>query len=491
MNCKKCQAELEENVTLCPECGFDNTQEPTEEIVPEAEVELTEAVEAEAAEEVLKDTAEDAEAPAEEEKPKENKLTPGKITLLVVLAIAAIAVVIALILGGTSGDADATDPTGEAVATIPADGNPDDVTCKGSYTVSDEEIVAAHDDVVATMGDAKLTNGELQIYYWMGFYDFLEAYGSYASMFGLDYTQPLDTQLSTDGTMTWQQYLLDSAIASWQNYAGMSLMAQQEGFELDQEYRDYLDSLPESLEQTALSAGFASAEEMIQADMGPGATMEDYTKYLESYYLGYMYYSTKMDAIELTDAEVEAYFEEHSEEYAANGLEKNEDKYVDVRHILIMPKGGTTDSNGTTTYSEEEWEECRSEAQGLLDQWLAGDMTEDSFAQMAATYSEDTGSVSNGGLYSDVTVGQMVEPFENWCFDASRQVGDYGLVQTPYGYHVMYFVNSDLIWYETAWNDLMVEKGNEILTGAQEKFPVSIDFSAIKLGLVDMNSVSG
>ena len=43
-----------------------------------------------------------------------------------------------------------TVPT-EPVPTVPADGNPNDVTCKGSYTVSDDEILAAKYTVVATM----------------------------------------------------------------------------------------------------------------------------------------------------------------------------------------------------------------------------------------------------------------------------------------------------------------------------------------------------
>jgi hypothetical protein len=28
---------------------------------------------------------------------------------------------------------------------------------------------------------------------------------------------------------------------------------------------------------------------------------------------------------------------------------------------------------------------------------------------------------------------------KEWCFDENRQYGDYGLVQTSYGYHVMYY----------------------------------------------------
>ena len=38
-----------------------------------------------------------------------------------------------------------------------------------------------------------------------------------------------------------------------------------------------------------------------------------------------------------------------------------------------------------------------------------------------------------------VSLGQMVEPFEDWCF-AEHQIGDVGFVETQYGYHVIYFV---------------------------------------------------
>ncbi len=82
--------------------------------------------------------------------------------------------------------------------------------------------------------------------------------------------------------------------------------------------------------------------------------------------------------------------------------------------------------------------------------------TEDHFAELAEEYSDDTGSVgenssnTSGGLYTDITKGQMVAPFENWVYDSSRQPGDVGLVQTNYGWHVMYFVSSH---DEPAWKE--------------------------------------
>ena len=124
-------------------------------------------------------------------------------------------------------------------------------------------------------------------------------------------------------------------------------------------------------------------------------------------------------------------------------VSKNTLATVDARHILIMPKGGTKSEDGTTvTYSDAEWEACRVEAQKLLDQYLAGEKTEAAFGELANAHSEDqNGKVTNGGLYSDIYLGQMVQPFQEWIFDSSRQYGDTGLVKTQYGYHVMYFVS--------------------------------------------------
>ena len=34
----------------------------------------------------------------------------------------------------------------------------------------------------------------------------------------------------------------------------------------------------------------------------------------------------------------------------------------------------------------------------------------------------------------------MVKNFEDWCFDSSRSVGDTGIIETEYGYYVMYFI---------------------------------------------------
>ena len=367
-------------------------------------------------------------------------------------------------------------------ATVPADGEAHDVTCKGTYTAADDQVLASADTVVATVGDRTLTNGELQVYYWMQVIDFLNQYYGYASMFGLDLAQPLDTQLCMDGSMTWQQHFLNAALTNWQNYQVMCIEADAADFVQDQYYVDYLEDLPLSLEETALTLGYESASAMLQADMGVGATLENYLAYLSDYYNGYMFYGSTLEALELTDAEIEAYFDEHAAEYEANGLEKTDERYVDVRHILIAP----TSATGESTYTDEEWAAAEAKANDILNEWLTKNPDEDGFSVLAQAYSVDTGSASNGGLYQNVYVGQMVPEFNDWCFDETRQYGDYGIVKTSYGYHIMYFVQSNLVWKLTAQQDMLVEWGNNFLQEAMDKNPTEIDYSAIALAYVDL-----
>ena len=141
-----------------------------------------------------------------------------------------------------------------------------------------------------------------------------------------------------------------------------------------------------------------------------------------------------------------------------------------VRHILVSFEGGTKDSNGNVTYSDAEKAAAKTAAEKLLQEWKDGAMTEESFAELAKKNSTDTGSKANGGLYEDIYPDQMVTAFNDWCFDEERQVGDTGLVETNYGYHVMFFVgNSETLFRDymitnahrssdlTAWQDALVE----------------------------------
>ena len=133
-----------------------------------------------------------------------------------------------------------------------------------------------------------------------------------------------------------------------------------------------------------------------------------------------------------------------------NGMNENKTNLVNVRHILVGFQGEAQEDG---TYSDEVKEAARASAEEILSQWQTGEATEMSFATLANEKSTDTGSNANGGLYEDVYPGQMVTAFNDWCFDEARQPGDTGIVETNYGYHVMYFVSTS----QQTYRDFQIE----------------------------------
>lgn len=117
----------------------------------------------------------------------------------------------------------------------------------------------------------------------------------------------------------------------------------------------------------------------------------------------------------------------------------HQEQTVTARHILFQTK----DQSSGNALSEEEIAKKKTQAEDVLKKFNEGDKTEDSFAALANEYNEDSGSSSNGGLYEHIYPGQMVTEFNDWVFDANRKAGDVELVETDYGYHIIYFVAKD------------------------------------------------
>ncbi len=174
--------------------------------------------------------------------------------------------------------------------------------------------------------------------------------------------------------------------------------------------------------------------------------------------------------------------------YAAylDGVSNNRFPLVNVRHILISMEGGTTE-NGVTTHSDDEKAAAMAKAESILAQWKSGDATEESFAKLAEENTSDTASLENGGLYENIYPGQMVAPFSDWCFDSNRYVGETGIVESSYGYHIIYFSGFANETYRDYLikNQITSEKSEQWYAEVIEKNPVTdLDFSYIRTDLV-------
>ena len=159
------------------------------------------------------------------------------------------------------------------------------------------------------------------------------------------------------------------------------------------------------------------------------------------------------------------------------GMSDNQFSLKNVRHILVPFQGGTQDAaTGATTYSDEEKAAAKTSAEDILKEFESGDKTEDSFAALAKEKSTDPGSKDNGGLYENVYPGQMVTAFNDWCFDETRAAGDTGIVETEYGYHVMYFVGDADITYRDylITNDLRTAEVEKWYTDLVDAMPMEL-----------------
>lgn len=426
MNCKKCQQELDDGSLICPACGEDNTP-----------------VQA----------------------PKKNWKPVVAVVLCVALIVGIAAAVFFTIGGGN------TQLTAE------------EITVKKSYTADADAVAAAADAVVAKAGDIELTNGELQIIYWSMVYDFLDYYGDYV-YYIFDYTAPLDSQYyNEDSGLTWQHYFLDLALQTWRRYEVLCVEAEKAGVALSDDLDTYLDTLYETIEASLADYDFDSVEDMLHYDFGDAATYEDYLHYMRIFYYGNQYYGELFENLGLTDDEIEAYYEENATDLISYGYGKSAGNIVDVRHILIQPSEDTS----ATDYTDAEWAACYDEAERILNLWLDGEATEDSFAELANTYSADSDG-TDGGLYTGITSStSFVEPFLTWCMDESRQVGDYGIIQTSYGYHIMYFSAGEALWYGASEYYLSNERMAEILNEQEAEYPLVVEYSKIQLGEVDFS----
>lgn len=461
MKCKYCQAELESNSSVCPQCGKDN----------------------------LKDD----------------------LKVIKIVALSLVCVVMVVLLGGMI----SYGTTGQFI--------PDWL-----IVTEEEKFLAALDDVVVTMGEHKMTNRQLQLYFW------LVAYNDPGKA---DLSKDLSTQVYDEATgQSYQDHFIEEAVKAWQEIMILSDAATAASYELPKDAADALANMKAELEyyvqmySTYYGYDIETVDDLVEMQFGPGCDYQTYYDYSYHYYLGNLYWSDMVDALEVTDQQIEDFFNENeemlkndleisitkdfgdmvdmrnilipvgtkevedeegnktkvedweaclkstqeildewlagdktAESFGALATEHSKDtasnkagglrtdlyrgclRFVDVQHILVIPEGGVLNEDGRTyTYTDAEWAAALEEAEALYEQWKSGEMTSESFGALANEHSDDQdGKVTNGGLYSDVYMGRMVEAFDAWCFDNSRKSGDSGIVKTEFGYHIMYFVRAD------------------------------------------------
>lgn len=138
---------------------------------------------------------------------------------------------------------------------------------------------------------------------------------------------------------------------------------------------------------------------------------------------------------------------------------RDEEPTHTLRSIPVQAGDGIADPTSA------QFSEAEDKAQSLLDEWKAGDATEDSFAALATA-----NSASNGGLISNITSSSSQDDaVKDWALDSARKAGDTELVKTDTGWSVVYYVSgNDPVWRQAATTGLQNQDYEQLTSGARE-----------------------
>ena len=384
---------------------------------------------------------------------------------------------------GSNADNSAETTLPSAGATVPADGNPEDVTCKGTYTREGDPAA-----VIAQIGDTKLTNEALAVWYWAA----AAQYQASGKTPAPDFDAPLDSQpCEADTTVgSWQQYFLRQALNAWHTAAALNQQSLEVPLNLEPEYQPdpekyatymdgmpatqflygynrfyspntmhqaYLDSLPDTLKALAGEKGFGDTAAMAQDDFGTTqAALTDMAQLLNR---AYMYFTTL--TYDLSQPEV-AYTESTDGDYLVN-----------IKHILLKTDGKT---------AEETLAAFRKEAKTRLQPLTQTEQkSEAAFKDLAHLYSQDEASALDGGGYNRVKKGELPENLDAWCFDPARQSGDTTAITDDNGVHILYFSGRLEEAEVAAVDESLAAQEADLLEQARTAYPVEFAYDQIAL----------
>jgi len=155
---------------------------------------------------------------------------------------------------------------------------------------------------------------------------------------------------------------------------------------------------------------------MAQAEMADqisaaGIAEKTVKEYLEASFYQEAFYEQVVAEQPVTTEEAVAYYDENKSTFVSPAS-------ISLSHILIS--------------DEELTDENRTSIEAIRKRAVKGE----DFAELAKTYSTDTGSAANGGDLGVVTKGMMVEPFETAGFKLKKgEISD--VVETEYGFHII------------------------------------------------------
>lgn len=259
--------------------------------------------------------------------------------------------------------------------------------------------------------------------------NYLSQYSYYLSMFGIDLSGDLSTQMYSD-TLSWQDYFEQMAAENIAANKALRDQAKAAGFTYDatEEYAKYEETLKTAAEEAGMTE-----KAYIQQTYGTYATASRIKGYIKEAMEISAFYDQVSEEKAPTEEEIQSYYEENKNNYDS----------VDYRLVTVnaeLPTEPTeladpveeTDSTDDTTSTDTEdkaYEPSEAEIEFAMRQ--AHDKAEEALATVA----------TEGDLHENAKSSEVQSLMRDWLFDSERKAGDSTVIENSSSnlYYVLEF----------------------------------------------------
>ena len=301
--------------------------------------------------------------------------------------------------------------------------------------------------VAVSVGGHDYTVTDVEYYYHSAM---LEAYyNSYDYTTGsvaFDPTGDLRKQFVDDEeeTQSWHDYFLEQAMTALTQVAATEDAAAREGFTLGEEGQATVEQAIEELRASVEQSGYPNLAGYLKTEYSRYMTVKAYRACVERDVLVGMYQSDYQERQEVTDADLEAYYEEN-----ADAMDS-----FDYRYILVNGEAAsTTDEEGNTVEPTEEEEAAamaaaQQQARNFRTAVMAAEDREQAFIDLAPDYVSETtrdayADDPDRSLSQGVQGAALSTSYREWLQDEARQSGDIEVLEASggTGYYVVLFLD--------------------------------------------------
>ncbi len=284
----------------------------------------------------------------------------------------------------------------------------------------------ASEELGIKAGSRSFSVAECNYVYNMQYMNMLNSYGDYASLIGLDKSQPLDEQKctitgSSDENYTWDDYFMDNTKTFLQQLAALEAYAKANDISLDSDDNAAIDEQMATFDD-ATKYGYASADKFISANYGRGCNSSVVRDVIELQQLATKVQQSISDSYSFTASEL-------AEKYAS--VKDDYDKFT-YDFYLVQAETETNDDGTTATPTDAALTKAMETANSIKDAMDKDGLTLEKAVQNAV---KDAKLTNQEGTPGSDTESALKE----WLVSSERKKGDVTVIKGSNGAYIVQF----------------------------------------------------